>query len=142
MARPDAEPLLAQSATDRLQSSAWELILDGESYGVARNQPAPANHPRRQTGWPPRTPGPPSKTAASHRATFPAGQHSLLPNPRDRKGSLRPALPGTPWPSRRTLGHPPVRPTEKNGRTHHPGGPIQLANSRTLDPSAGAGAGP
>jgi DNA replication protein DnaC len=27
-----AEPLLAQSAIDRLQSSAYELVLDGESY--------------------------------------------------------------------------------------------------------------
>ena len=27
-----ADPLLAQSAIDRLQSSAWELIVEGESY--------------------------------------------------------------------------------------------------------------
>ena len=27
-----ADPLLAQSAIDRLQSAAYELILDGESY--------------------------------------------------------------------------------------------------------------
>ena len=27
-----ADPLLAQSAIDRLQSAAWELVLEGESY--------------------------------------------------------------------------------------------------------------
>jgi hypothetical protein len=27
-----ADPLLAQSAIDRLQSAAYELVLDGESY--------------------------------------------------------------------------------------------------------------
>jgi len=27
-----ADPLLAQSAVDRLQSSAWELVIEGESY--------------------------------------------------------------------------------------------------------------
>lgn len=27
-----ADPLLAQSAVDRLQSSAWELVMEGESY--------------------------------------------------------------------------------------------------------------
>jgi DNA replication protein DnaC len=27
-----ADPLLAQSAIDRLQSSAWELVVEGESY--------------------------------------------------------------------------------------------------------------
>ncbi len=32
MAGPDGRPLLAQSAIDRLQSVAYELVLDGESY--------------------------------------------------------------------------------------------------------------
>lgn len=27
-----ADPLLAQSAVDRLQSAAWELVVEGESY--------------------------------------------------------------------------------------------------------------
>jgi DNA replication protein DnaC len=27
-----ADPLLAQSAIDRLQSAAWELVVEGESY--------------------------------------------------------------------------------------------------------------
>ena len=43
-----ADPLLAQSAMDRLQSAAYELIVEGESYRQRqkprRHQPAdPAN---------------------------------------------------------------------------------------------------
>ena len=40
MAALMADPLLAQSAIHRLQSAAYELVLDGESAGAARNQPS------------------------------------------------------------------------------------------------------
>ncbi len=46
-----ADPLLAQSAVDRLQSAAYELVIEGESYRkrqkpAVTDTPAPAAPPR------------------------------------------------------------------------------------------------
>jgi DNA replication protein DnaC len=51
-----ADPLLAQSAIDRLHSAAHELVIEGESYRrrqkptatIDADNPAPPSSPRRR----------------------------------------------------------------------------------------------
>ena len=44
-----ADALLAQSAIDRLQSAAYELVLDGESYRSTKNPASTSAQPRPAT---------------------------------------------------------------------------------------------
>jgi len=51
-----ADPLLAQSAVDRLKCAAWELVIEGESYRQHEKptltdptEPSPPSRRRRRT---------------------------------------------------------------------------------------------